>query len=115
MYKAIEVSFDWDKDFSEPENIIADGCIEDDYERCQMGLRSLLQTLNCEDILQIWAIMLQGSFPNHFSNHVVIFADGTHLCTCLTLISKGIVCRHFFKVLIKSYLVRFYISLISSR
>ncbi|CAG8830059.1 27607_t:CDS:2, partial [Gigaspora margarita] len=60
-----------DKDFSEPENIIEDGYIEDDYERCQMGLRSLLQTLNYGDILQIWAIMPQGSFPNYFSNHVL--------------------------------------------
>ncbi|CAG8631823.1 1795_t:CDS:2, partial [Gigaspora rosea] len=67
---AIELSFDWDKDFSELENIMKDGCIEDDYERRQMGLRSLLQTLNYKDILQIWAITPQGSFPNHFSNHV---------------------------------------------
>ncbi|CAG8807352.1 19672_t:CDS:2, partial [Gigaspora margarita] len=31
LYETIEVSFDWDKDFPEPENIMEDGYIEDDY------------------------------------------------------------------------------------
>ncbi|CAG8735863.1 2036_t:CDS:2 [Dentiscutata erythropus] len=53
LYEATELSFNWNKDFSEPENVMKNGCIEDDYERCQMGLRLLLQTLKCKDVLQI--------------------------------------------------------------
>ncbi|CAG8645206.1 15146_t:CDS:10 [Dentiscutata erythropus] len=48
LYEATELSFDWNKDFSEPENVMEDGYIEDDYEWRQTGLRSLLQTLKSQ-------------------------------------------------------------------
>ncbi|CAG8740992.1 6901_t:CDS:2, partial [Racocetra fulgida] len=37
----------------QPENIIDNGCREDDYEQCQIGLKSLLQTLRREYVEQI--------------------------------------------------------------
>ncbi|CAG8689026.1 14416_t:CDS:2, partial [Dentiscutata erythropus] len=99
----------------EPENIVENGCLEDDYERHQIGLKSLLQTLERDIVVQIWIVVPQGLFQGHFTNYIVILADGTHLYTCLTLVSKGIVCCHFMKVLMKSHLARFHIFLISSR
>ena len=46
---------------------------------------------------------------------VILLGDGSHLCTCLMLINKGIICRHFIKVLTKSTAAYFNISLIPSR
>ena len=41
--------------------------------------------------------------------------DGSHLCTCLWLINRGIVCRHFFRVMSYSINAQFHISLIPQR
>ena len=49
------------------------------------------------------------------NQHVILLQDGSHLCTCLMLINKGIICRHFIKVLTKSAAAFFNISLIPSR
>ena len=50
-----------------------------------------------------------------FEQHVILLEDGSHLCTCLMLINKGIICRHFIKILTKSTAAFFNISLIPSR
>ena len=47
--------------------------------------------------------------------HVILLEDGSHLCTCLMLINKGIICCHFIKILTKSISAFFNISLIPSR
>lgn len=47
--------------------------------------------------------------------YVILLQDGSHLCTCLMLINKGIVCRHFIKVLTKSSAAFFNVLLIPSR
>ncbi|RIB23889.1 hypothetical protein C2G38_2139514 [Gigaspora rosea] len=39
----------------------------------------------------------------------------THICTCLGLVNRGIICRHFFQIMLCSNMVRFYISFIPSR
>ena len=36
------------------------------------------------------------------NQYIVIFADGSYVCTCMLLSNRGIVCRHFFKILKKS-------------
>ncbi|CAG8542694.1 7185_t:CDS:2 [Cetraspora pellucida] len=64
LYDAAEYFFDWNKNFQEPENVMEYGCLEDDYERRQIGLRSLLQNLRREDVLQTWVVTPQGSFSN---------------------------------------------------
>ncbi|CAG8831765.1 11715_t:CDS:2, partial [Gigaspora margarita] len=38
LYDANEVSFDWNNILSEPENIMENGYLEDDYEQCQWAL-----------------------------------------------------------------------------
>ncbi|RIB01442.1 hypothetical protein C2G38_2050881 [Gigaspora rosea] len=38
----------------------------------------------------------------------------THICTCLGLVNRGIICRHFFLIMLCSDMVRFHISFIPS-
>lgn len=47
--------------------------------------------------------------------HIVILNDGTHLCTCLLLVSKGIVCRHYFKLMIENPNALFHLMLMPMR
>ncbi|CAG8811402.1 42452_t:CDS:2, partial [Gigaspora margarita] len=72
LYDANKVSFDWNNFLSEPENIIENGYLEDNYEQRQTGLRVLLQNLQYKDVKQVWSVVPQGSFPDHFCNHIYL-------------------------------------------
>ncbi len=43
----------------------------------------------------------------------MLLNDNSHLCTCLLLLNKGLICHHFFCVITYSQLATFYITLIS--
>src|SRR5215475_314365 len=64
-------------------------------------------------IIEIWQIKPELS-PNK-SHFVILLKDGSHFCTCNLLISFGIPCRHFYKVLRKSSQAKFHIKLINQR
>src|SRR5205823_2501511 len=50
------------------------------------------------------------------TGHYVILLDkGTHLCTCLLLINKGLMCCHFFRIGTYSQHAKFHISIIPSQ
>ncbi|CAG8514352.1 13898_t:CDS:2 [Dentiscutata heterogama] len=65
LYDATEISYNWDNFLLEPEDILENSCLEDDYERCQTGLRSLLYSLQYDEVDQIWIVTLQRSFPEN--------------------------------------------------
>ena len=46
------------------------------------------------------------------TQYVILLSTGEHLCTCLMLITHGVVCRHFFKVFVESSKTRFHLTLI---
>jgi len=64
-------------------------------------------------IIEIWQIKPELS-PKK-SHFVILLMDGSHFCTCNLLISFGIPCRHFYKVLRKSSQAKFHIKLINQR
>jgi hypothetical protein len=50
-------------------------------------------------IIEVWIIRRVGGI-SHNKNLVAILADGTHICTCMETITKGIICRHFWRVML---------------
>ena len=46
---------------------------------------------------------------------MVLLDEGTHLCTCLLLINKGLICQHFFRVGTYSQHAAFHMNIIPSR
>jgi len=65
-----------------------------------------------EQPLEIWKLNHYKSKKNQY---IVIFADGSYVCTCMLLSNRGIVCRHFFEILKKSKFLKFHISVIARR
>jgi hypothetical protein len=53
-------------------------------------------------------------YPNSYQ-HILILNDGTHLCTCLLLVSHGIVCRHYFKLMVENPNALFHVMLMPVR
>src|SRR5205823_1868232 len=48
-------------------------------------------------------------------NYVALFQDQSHVCTFLLLFSEGLVCRHFFQIMLHTQSAKFSINLIMSR
>jgi hypothetical protein len=48
-------------------------------------------------------------------NYVALFQGHSHICTCLLLAGKGLICRHFFQVILQSESAKFAFNLIKSR
>ena len=74
----------------------------------------LVENIPHNNIQQVWKVTRhrgQKSEPQH----VILLDDGSHLCTCLWLINRGIICRHFFRVVSYSVNAQFHISLIPQR
>jgi len=64
-------------------------------------------------ILEVWHVRATGT--SGIGHYVVLLNDGTHLCTCLLLMNKGLICRHFFRVATYSQSATYHITLIPSR
>lgn len=89
------------------------GSRETEYDASQILFSSLIENVSAEQIIQVWHVKRTGCLG--VGNYIILLNDGTHLCTCMMLINKGIVCRHFFRVGTYSDLAVFHINLISSR
>jgi len=62
----------------------------------QILFRSLVSNLLTEAIIEVWHVRATGT--QGIGHYVILLNEGTHLCTCLLLVNKGLVCRHFFRV-----------------
>jgi hypothetical protein len=60
----------------------------------QIMLKSLLSDMDTSGIIEIWKIYQIGGLSCK-KNLVVLFSDGTHICTYMETITKGIICHHF--------------------
>ncbi|GBC12716.1 protein FAR1-RELATED SEQUENCE 5-like [Rhizophagus irregularis DAOM 181602=DAOM 197198] len=87
--------------------------IEDYYDFRQTYLKSLLNSVPKEMIKEVWRI-IPYMVPSSYQ-HIIILNDGTHLCTCLLLVSYGIICRHYFKLMIENPNALFHIMLMPTR
>ncbi|GES96856.1 protein FAR1-related sequence 5-like [Rhizophagus clarus] len=87
--------------------------IEEYYDYRQTYLKALINSVPKESIKEVWQI-IPYLVPNSYQ-HVIILNDGTHLCTCLLLVSHGIICRHYFKLMIENPNALFHILLMPTR
>lgn len=88
-----------------------DGFIEDDIDVAKI-LYTTMHADRHTEVKEVWSI----KHINTTSRNIIIFLhDNTFLCTCLLLQHQGIICSHFFAVLIHSTTPQFHITLIPSR
>ncbi|RIB09437.1 hypothetical protein C2G38_2044324 [Gigaspora rosea] len=73
---------------------------------------ALIRDFDLNDIIEIWEII--GLFMV-YKHYMVLLTDGGHLCTCMAIINHGIVCAHFFQVMMNTKIATFYIGLVARR
>jgi hypothetical protein len=87
------------------------GFCEDDYEASQVLLQSMIRNITNIIITEIWKVKPELSQKK--SHFIILMANRNHSCTCNFLISYGIPCKHFYKILRKSPQAKFHILLIN--
>jgi len=77
-------------------------------------LKAMLEGIDVAKIVEVWKIRRVGGL-SHKNNLVALLNDETHLCTCMETITKGIICHHFWRVMLYSSATKFHISIIPIR
>jgi hypothetical protein len=80
----------------------------------QITLKAILDGMDSSNIVEVWRMCCVGGISCK-ENLVALFNDGTHICTCMESITKGIICRHFWRVMLYSSVAKFHISIIPIR
>jgi len=74
----------------------------------------MIEEVGREEVLEIWKIVDIRSERKHV--HFVIIVNAiSFLCSCLKSISKGIICQHYFRVMMNSKIAAFHISMVPQR
>ncbi|CAG8605294.1 2647_t:CDS:2 [Scutellospora calospora] len=87
--------------------------IEDHYDYQQAYLKTLMNSVSKELICEVWRIVPYMTTSSY--QHIVLLKDGTHLCTCLLLVLHGIICRHYFKLMVENSNALFHIKMMPTR
>ncbi|GBC20424.2 protein FAR1-RELATED SEQUENCE 5-like [Rhizophagus irregularis DAOM 181602=DAOM 197198] len=89
-----------------------EGFLEDHLDRPQTSLFSLFEEIELSDIIEIWELY---GLTKSYKHYIILLIDGGHLCTCLAIINCGLVCSHYFQVMMNSKVAKFNIGLIARR
>ncbi|CAB4421674.1 unnamed protein product [Rhizophagus irregularis] len=120
-YKEMELAFNYDAKILDQSYInheqsqdwtFANDFIENQEIR-QITFKRLLENCVQSYIKSIWGVNYLTSVGiNHL---VILLNNGTYRCSCLSLVNCGIVCRHYFSVMLRTSQAQFHIGFINSR
>ncbi|KAF0397181.1 protein far1-related sequence 5-like [Gigaspora margarita] len=94
--------------------VVDNGLIEFEYDSRQIRFDELLKGVDHCLIAEVWKIQ-SIEHKSNIGHNVVLLKNGFHLCTCILLFDSGVICRHWFCVLLQSEKAYFHISLIPRR
>ena len=86
---------------------------EECAENPQATIDQLLEVCGRDNVKEIWEIKVGNSLKA--KHYVVLLKNEAHLCSCLMTIRRGIVCRHYFQIMLSTNEAKFHIRLIPSR
>ncbi|PKC50808.1 hypothetical protein RhiirA1_485299, partial [Rhizophagus irregularis] len=79
----------------------------------QLSFQQLLLSYDQKEIKSLWGISYLISSDTH---HLVILLDnGMYKCSCMSLINRGTVCRHYFCVMLQTSQAQFHIGFLNPR
>ncbi|RHZ84508.1 hypothetical protein Glove_80g41 [Diversispora epigaea] len=94
---------------------VADGFIEDLYDAKQIRLKSIIAEIGEKNFREIWKIVDMRPENKKYTHFIVVVDPISYLCSCMSNISRGIICRHYFRVMMISTIAGFQIQMIPSR
>ena len=75
--------------------------------------KSILHHVKQEEIKEIWGVSVQNA--QKFKHFILLMNNSVHLCSYLATVTRGIVCRHYFSLMMHTHAAAFHIQLIRQR
>jgi hypothetical protein len=75
-------------------------------------LHDLLEDIEQSSIEEVWDVNFINTSKHHF---VLVLSGGVHFSTCMLVSTVGVICRHYWKVLLESTVASFHIAIVPER
>lgn len=82
------------------------------YNENQALLSDLLEDIELSSVEEVWDVNFINVSKHHF---ILVLSGGVHFCTCMLISTLGVICRHYWKVLLESTIAGFHIAIIPER
>jgi len=92
---------------------VNNGFLEDLPDERKACFTSIFQHVNQNEVKEIWGISVQNT--QKFKHFILLMNNSSHLCSCLATVTRGIVCRHYFSLMMHTHTAAFHIRLIRQR
>ena len=79
----------------------------------QTTLRQMIKFVGIHNIKETWAVSVGNSLK--VKHYVLLLQNYGHICSCLSIVRCGVICRHFFQVMLVTKDALFHIRLIPTR
>jgi hypothetical protein len=114
FYNAMQVSQEAIEEFDEYcNNIIIDQHLEDIPDARLTTATCMISDVDKNQIVSMWSVTVENKIvEKHF---IILLVNGSYHCSCLSHINRGIVCRHYFQIMLRSPMAKFHLKLIPSR
>ena len=76
-------------------------------------LNQMIEFIGSHNIREIWAVNVGNSLD--VKHYILLLQNRGYLCSCLSIVQYGIVCRHYFQVMLVTKTAFFHIQFIPSR
>lgn len=93
--------------------MIDTGFLEDLPDERKACIKSIFYHVNQREIKEIWGISVQNT--QKFKHFILLMNNSAHLCSCLATVTREIVCRHYFSLMMHTHTAMFHIQLIRPR
>ncbi|RHZ86139.1 hypothetical protein Glove_54g116 [Diversispora epigaea] len=107
-----KVEYDINEDLSVS---VTDGFIEDLYDARQILLKSIIAEVGEKSLREIWKISDIRPENKKYVHFIVVVDPISYLCSCMSNISRGVVCHYYFRVMMISAVAGFQIQMVPSR
>lgn len=91
------------------------GFLEGLPDECKACIKLIftINHINQEEIKEVWGVSIQNT--QKFKHFILLMNNSAHLCLYLAIITRGIVCHHYFSLMMHTHAVTFHIWLIRKR
>ncbi|PKK60851.1 hypothetical protein RhiirC2_233960 [Rhizophagus irregularis] len=79
----------------------------------QLSFQQLLLSCDQKEIKSLWGVSYLTSSDTHYL--VILLDNGMYKCSCISLINRGTVCRHYFCVMLRTSQAQFHIGFLNPR
>ncbi|CAG8603894.1 12050_t:CDS:2, partial [Dentiscutata heterogama] len=94
---------------------VDDQFTEDVYDAKQILLKSMISKVDQINIKETWQITDKRPGNSQRKHFVIVLDSISYMCTCMSNISHGILCQHYFQVMLVSRISGFHIGIVVSR